>query len=79
MAIAHQPSQGVGQDGLGPLEQLVVQYAAQMTLQIAVDEDLFRALQAHLNSTQLVELTTVIAAYNMVARILLTLQITPEV
>ena len=79
LAIAHQPSQGVSQDGLGPLEQMVVQYAAQMTLQIAVDEDLFRALQAHLNSTQLVELTTVIAAYNMVARILLTLQITPEV
>ena len=64
--------------GLGVVEQCVVQYAAQVTLQIQVDEAVFRALQAHLNHTQLVELTTVIAAYNMVARILLPLQIRPE-
>ena len=77
-AVQHHPAQGVSHAGLGAVEQLVVQYAAQMTLHIQVDAALFQALQSHLDTTQLVELTTVIAAYNMVARMLLPLHIRPE-
>ena len=64
---------------LGPLERLVVQYAAQMTQNIQVDDALFQSLQAHMDTTALVELTTMIASYNMVSRILIALQIRPEV
>jgi len=55
-----------------------VQYAAQMTLRVKVDEVLFKKLKSCLNTTEIVELTTTIAAYNMVARLLVALEITPE-
>ena len=35
-------------------------------------------MRTHFDETQMVELTTAIAAYNMVARILVALEITPE-
>ena len=63
---------------LDEMSQWVVQYAAQMTLRVKVDEKLFKKLQSRLNTTEIVELTTAIAAYNMVARLLVALQITPE-
>ncbi len=63
---------------LGELEQLVVRYAAQMTLDVTVDDALFQALQSHFDTTQLVELTAAIATYNMVARFLVALGVEPE-
>ncbi len=63
---------------LGEMERLVVQYAAQMTLDVKVSDALFAALQARLDTTGLVEITTAIAAYNMVARVLVALGVTPE-
>jgi alkylhydroperoxidase family enzyme len=39
---------------------------------------LFQQLQSRLNTTEIVELTIAIATYNMVARFLVALQITPE-
>ena len=63
---------------LGEMERLVVQYAAQMTLDVKVSDALFAALQARLHTTDLVEITTAIAAYNMVARVLVALGVTPE-
>lgn len=63
---------------LGTLESAVVQYAAQMTLQVRVDDSLFDALRQQFSTTEIVELTTAIATYNMVARILVALQVTPE-
>jgi alkylhydroperoxidase family enzyme len=50
-----------------------------MTQNIQVDDALFQSLQTHMDTTALVELTTVIASYNMVSRILIALQIRPEV
>ena len=64
---------------LGAIEKLVIQYAAQLTLQVRVDDSLFAALRQQLDTTQIVELTTAIATYNMVARILVALEVTPEV
>jgi alkylhydroperoxidase family enzyme len=63
---------------LDALDSLVVQYAAQMTRQVRVDDAVFEALRQHFDSTQIVELTSAIATYNMVARFLVALQITPE-
>ena len=59
-------------------ERLVIQYAAQMTLDVKVSDGVFAALREQLDTTQIVELTSAIAAYNMVARFLVALQITPE-
>ncbi|HAT39700.1 carboxymuconolactone decarboxylase family protein [Polynucleobacter necessarius] len=50
----------------------------QMTRNIKVDPDLRKRLQASLGSTDIVELVTVIAAYNMVSRFLMALDVNPE-
>ncbi len=63
---------------LGRVEQLVIRYAAQMTLDVKIDDGLFSELQGHFDTTQLVELTSAIATYNMVARFLVALGVTPE-
>lgn len=63
---------------LGEVEQLVVRYAAQMTQDVTVDDALFDALRRHFDTTQLVELTSAIATYNMVARFLVALGVSPE-
>ena len=63
---------------LGEVEQLVVQYAAQMTLDVKVSDTVFDALRQHFDTTELVELTAAIATYNMVARFLVALGVSPE-
>ncbi|WP_372824987.1 carboxymuconolactone decarboxylase family protein [Polaromonas sp.] len=63
---------------LGEVEQLVVRYAAQMTLDVKVSDDVFEGLRGHFDTTELVELTSAIATYNMVARFLVALGVSPE-
>jgi len=63
---------------LSELETLVIRYAAQMTLDVQVTDEVFGALRRHFDETAIVELTSAIATYNMVARFLVALQITPE-
>lgn len=63
---------------LDELDRLVIRYAAQMTLDVKVSDEVFDALRRHFDETGLVELTSAIATYNMVARFLVALQITPE-
>ncbi|MDI9329745.1 MAG: carboxymuconolactone decarboxylase family protein [Alphaproteobacteria bacterium] len=77
-AVAGQPENGVNEVDLGLREQLVVQWAAQMTRQIKVNDALFEKLRQHFDTTEIVEITTTIASYNMVARILLTTGVQPE-
>ncbi|MFM8590353.1 MAG: carboxymuconolactone decarboxylase family protein [Limnohabitans sp.] len=77
-AVSKHPAAGVDDAALDPISQWVVQYAAQMTLNVRVDSGLFQQLQSRLNTTEIVELTTAIAAYNMVARLLVALEIRPE-
>jgi alkylhydroperoxidase family enzyme len=64
--------------GLAGDEALVARYAAQMTRQVKVDDALFAQMQQRFDTTQLVELTAAIATYNMVARFLVALGVTPE-
>lgn len=63
---------------LGEVEQLVIRYAAQMTQDVKVSDDVFEGLRAHFDNTELVELTSAIATYNMVARFLVALGVAPE-
>ena len=63
---------------LGAVEQLVIQYAAQMTLDVKVTDEVFNALREHFDTTQIVEMTSAIATYNMVARFLVALGVSPE-
>ena len=72
-AYANAPAEGLTSD-----EALVVQYAAQMTRDIEVDDPLFARMKERFETADLVEITAAIAAYNMVARFLVALRVTPE-
>jgi alkylhydroperoxidase family enzyme len=75
-AFCRQPE--VAPAGLQGDEALVARYAAQMTRQVKVDDALFAQMQQRFDTTQLVEITAAIATYNMVARFLVALGVTPE-
>jgi alkylhydroperoxidase family enzyme len=60
------------------IETIVIQYATEMTLHVKVADTTFAALQQHFDTTQIVELTSAIATYNMVARFLVALGVSPE-
>jgi alkylhydroperoxidase family enzyme len=76
--VQKDPRHSSADPALDHLDQLVVRYAAQMTLDVKVDDVLFNALQAQFDTTELVELTSAIATYNMVARFLVALGVMPE-
>ena len=59
-------------------ERLVIQYAIAMTRTVTVPQALFDKLRARFSETEIVELTAAIAAYNMVARILVALEVPDE-
>jgi AhpD family alkylhydroperoxidase len=56
----------------------VLAYADAMTLQVQVPQALFDVLRRHFSDREMVELTAVVAAYNMVSRFLEALQIQIE-
>jgi alkylhydroperoxidase family enzyme len=62
----------VGQ-ALAAIEKIVIQYAAQITLDVKVGDEVFAKMKQHFDTTQILEITTAIATYNMVARILVPL------
>lgn len=64
--------------GLAGDEALVAQYAAQMTRDVKVDDAVFAQMQKRFDTTELVEITSAIATYNMVARFLVALGVSPE-
>ena len=61
-----------------PLENDTAELTFQMTRNIRVDPELMKRLQLALGNTNTVELVTVIAAYNMVSRFLIALDVHPE-
>lgn len=65
-------------NALTAIEIIVIQYAIEMTLDIKVKDSTFQTLRQHFDTTQIVELTTAIATYNMVARFLVALGVSPE-
>ena len=58
-------------------ERLSIRYAIAMTRDVRVPQPLFDEIRARFSETEIVELTAAIAAYNMVARILVALEV-PE-
>lgn len=64
--------------GLAGDAALVVHYAVQMTRDVKVEDSLFTQMQARFDTTELVEITAAIATYNMVARFLVALGVSPE-
>lgn len=64
--------------GLEGDEALVARYAAQMTRDVKVEDALFAQMKARFETSELVEITAAIATYNMVARFLVALGVTPE-
>ena len=57
----------------GAQESAVIEYAVQVTLDVKVSDTVFANMKAQFDTTQIVEITTAIATYNMVARILVPL------
>ena len=78
-AFVQADPRGIPMDAsLDAVEALVIRYAAQMTLDVKVSDAVFDALRTHFDTTQIVELTSAIATYNMVARFLVALGVSPE-
>ena len=59
-------------------ERLAIRYALAMTRNVEVPDSLFALVRKRFPTTELVELTAAIATYNMVARFLIALGVTPE-
>jgi alkylhydroperoxidase family enzyme len=59
-------------------ERLAMRYAVAMTRDIRVDDALFARMRARFDARAIVELTAAIATYNMVARLLVALEVSTE-
>ena len=60
------------------LQRAVIRFAIASTRDVKIPDSTFDALKQRLSPTEVVELVAVTAAYNMVARFLVALQVTPE-
>jgi alkylhydroperoxidase family enzyme len=85
--IPHAQKAGVGDDKIeavrnealadvfAPLERLVLDLTDAMTRQIVVPDDLMARIQQHFDPKGVVELVATVAAYNMVSRLLVALNV----
>jgi alkylhydroperoxidase family enzyme len=64
--------------GLGELERAALRLAREMTNDLAGSRDAFDAVSAHLSSEHLIDLLMTIAYYNLVVRMLFTLEVDLE-
>ena len=55
-----------------------IRYALTMTRDVRIPQSLFDLLQQRFSTPELVELTAAIATYNMVARFLVALEVSPD-
>ena len=56
----------------------MIRFAIASTRDVKIPDATFDALKQRMSPTEIVELVAVTAAYNMVARFLVALQVTPE-
>lgn len=68
---------GGGGGGLSPAQWAALGYADAMTLHVTVPGEVFDAVRAHFGEQELLELTVTVAAYNMVSRVLVALEVSP--
>ncbi|HEX6633293.1 MAG TPA: carboxymuconolactone decarboxylase family protein [Usitatibacter sp.] len=72
------PLRAADDPAFGADERLAIRYAAAMTRDVKVPDALFAQVRARWSETEVVELTAAIAAYNMVARLLVALEVENE-
>ena len=72
------PISAASHTGFSDDERLAMRYAIAMTREVKVPQALFAQLRDRFNETEIVELTAAIAAYNMVARLLVALEVEVE-
>lgn len=78
LAALADPDAAATRDLFDDLQRAVIRFAIASTRNVQVPDALFASLKQHLSPQELVELTAVTAAYNMVARVLVALEVTPE-
>lgn len=78
LAALGDPDAAATSDQFDELQRTVIRLAIASTRDVQVPDPIFDALKRHLSPTEVVELVAVTAAYNMVARFLVALQVTPE-
>jgi 4-carboxymuconolactone decarboxylase len=76
-AIAVRGGGGSGGGGamLSPAQWAALGYADAMTMHVTVPEEIFQAVRTHFDDRQILELTVTVAAYNMVSRVLVALDV----
>lgn len=62
---------------LSPAQWAALAYADAVTMHVAVPEEIFGALRAYFGEREVLELTVTVAAYNMVSRVLVALEVRP--
>jgi alkylhydroperoxidase family enzyme len=65
-------------DAFNDEERAVLAYTDAMTREVQVSDALFEPLKRHFNERQILELTVLIATYNMHTRVLAALDVDPE-
>jgi alkylhydroperoxidase family enzyme len=78
IAALRDPDSAAASPVFNALEQGVIRYALASTRDLSVPDVVGDELSGPLTPTEVVELTAVVAGYNMVARFLLALQVPPE-
>jgi alkylhydroperoxidase family enzyme len=78
LAVLDDPDAAAQSDLYDDLQRAVIRFAIASTREVKIPDPLFDELKRKLPPTELVELVAATAAYNMVARFLVALDVTPE-
>ena len=78
LASLSDPDVSATSDFFDDLQRAVIRFAIASTREVQIPDAVFDSLKQHLSPQELVELTAVTAAYNMVARLLVALEVKPE-
>ena len=78
LAALDDPDAASTSDQFNELQRTVIRFAIASTRHVQIPDSIFDALKQRMSTTEVVELVAVTAAYNMVARFLVALQLTPE-
>ena len=78
LAALDDPDAAATSSQFDELQRAVIAFAIASTRDVKIADSTFDALKQRLSPAEVVELVAVTAAYNMVARFLIALQVTPE-
>ena len=78
LASLADPDAAAMSDQFDDLQREVIRFAIASTRNVQIPDSIFDSLKQRMPTSEVVELVAVTAAYNMVARFLVALQITPE-